>query len=64
MVEPPVKTNSSSDNKHHEKVTMLKLHRDNWTKWKKIFINLLVGRGHEEIFDPEWCKTHAKEKVF
>ncbi|KAA1067233.1 hypothetical protein PGT21_010931 [Puccinia graminis f. sp. tritici] len=65
MADPSViKNDSSSDDDHHEKVTLLKLHRDNWTEWKNFFINLLVGRGHEEIFDKEWCKTHAKEKIF
>ncbi|EFP80101.1 uncharacterized protein PGTG_05326 [Puccinia graminis f. sp. tritici CRL 75-36-700-3] len=59
-----IKNDSSSDDDHHEKVTLLKLHRDNWTEWKKFFVNLLVGRGHEEIFDEEWCKTHAEEKIF
>jgi hypothetical protein len=65
MADPSViKNDSSSDDDRHEKVTLLKLHRDNWTEWKKFFVNLLVGRGHEEIFDKEWCKTHAKEKNF
>jgi hypothetical protein len=55
---------SSSDNERQEKVHLLKLNCDNWTKWKKFFVNLLTGRGHEEIFDPVWCKTHKDAKVF
>ena len=27
-------------------------------------MNLLVGQGHEEIFDVAWCKEHANEKIF
>jgi hypothetical protein len=55
---------SSDDEIKTEKITMLKLRRDNWTEWKKYFTNLLVGRGHEEIFDVAWCTKHANEKIF
>ncbi|EFP84335.2 uncharacterized protein PGTG_10055 [Puccinia graminis f. sp. tritici CRL 75-36-700-3] len=55
---------SSSNDERHEKVSMLKLTRDNWTEWKKFFVDLLTGWGHEEIFDEAWCKIHAKEKVY
>jgi hypothetical protein len=58
--------NDSSDNDDNKtkKITLMKLRRDNWTEWKKFFTNLLVGRGHEEIFDNKWCLEHANKKVF
>jgi hypothetical protein len=57
--------NSSSDNEvKTEKINVLKLCHDNWTEWKKYFTNLLVGWGHEEIFDVVWCSEHAKDKIF
>jgi hypothetical protein len=59
------KTNSSSkDESKTEKVTLMKLRRNNWTEWKKFFKNLLVRRGHEEIFNVEWCTEHANNKLF
>ena len=27
-------------------------------------MNLLVGQGHEEIFNVAWCKEHVNEKFF
>ena len=55
---------SSKDDGKSEKVTLMKLQRDNWTEWKFFFTNLLVGRGHEEIFDPVWCLKNVNEKIF
>ncbi|KAI7960727.1 hypothetical protein MJO29_005795 [Puccinia striiformis f. sp. tritici] len=54
---------SSSDDSCPQKVvSILKLNGDNWMEWKKPFKDLLIGEGHEEVFDAEWFKTHMKEK--
>jgi hypothetical protein len=55
---------SSDDEGKTKKITIMKLCRHNWTEWKKYFMNLLVGQGHEGIFDVDWCKEHANEKIF
>jgi hypothetical protein len=55
---------SSDDNGKTKKVLLMKLCCDNWTKWKKFFTNLLIGCGHEEIFNEKWCLEHANEKIF
>jgi hypothetical protein len=55
---------SSKDEARTEKITLMKLRRDNWTEWKKFFQNLLIGRSHEEICDDSWCLEHANKKVF
>ena len=33
-------------------------------EWHKFFKNLLIGQGHKEIFDVQWCADHATEKIF
>jgi hypothetical protein len=59
------KNDSSSDDEGKtEKITVMKLRQDNWTEWKKYFTNLLVGRGHEEIFKVVWFAEHANNKIF
>jgi hypothetical protein len=61
---PAISNNDSSseDKTKNEKLTLMKLCRDNWTEWKKFFNNLLVGRGHKEIFNPSWCAVKANQK--
>jgi hypothetical protein len=62
-ITPKVDSSSDNDGKT-KKITIMKLRCNNWTEWKKYFKNLLVGRGHEEIFDTQWCIKHANDKVF
>jgi hypothetical protein len=60
-----LKNNSSSkDEGKTKKFTLMKLCHENWTEWKRFFKNLLIGCGHEEIFDNAWCLEHTNEKIF
>ena len=52
------------DNGKTKKVTLMKLCCNNWTEWKKFFKNLLIGCGHEEIFNEKWCLEHLNKKIF
>ena len=55
---------SSSDDNRSEKVSIVKLHCDNWTEWKKIFTNFLIGHGNKEVFDENWCINNKDKKIF
>ena len=56
--------NSSNEDGKTERITLMKLCRDNWTEWHKFFKNLLIGQGNEEVFNEKWCLDHANEKIF
>jgi hypothetical protein len=60
----PQVNDSSSNNNNSGKVLIVKLRRDNWTEWKKIFTNVLIGCGHEEVFDVQWCPLNKDKKIF
>jgi hypothetical protein len=60
----PQVNDSSSDNNNSGKVSIGKLLCENWTEWKKIFPNVLIGCGHKEVFDENWCCHNKDKKIF
>lgn len=60
----PQVNDSSSNNNNSGKVLIVKLCRDNWTEWKKIFTNVLIGCGHKEVFNVQWCLLNKDKRIF
>lgn len=53
-----------SDDDYSTKAKIVKLNRHNWHDWKSAFEDIIIGKGHEEILDEEWIKSHTRSKIY
>lgn len=57
-------SNESSEDDYSSKIWILKLNCHNWLDWRNWLKNALIGKGHEEILDPEWIARNKSTKTY